>query len=504
MASRLKAPTSNGSVVAEPVGQPIGGSSYGDFIFSIASVADELPTFGTSVFARDQKLREFWPTETFTASAMYSMVAKYASLQWSLEGPPRTVGIFQDMLNGVENGEGWLIMWMKALNDLFSTDNGGFIEVVRASDSPDAPCVTMNHLDSGRCLRTGHKLTPVLYYDIQGVAHLLKWYQVIPMTEFPSPNMFHRGIQLCAISRLLRAAQTMRDISIYKREKVSGRFNRAMYFVSGIQQRTIDSMLADQDLKANQDGVTRYIHPLVIAGLDPNAKVAVDVINFASLPEGFNEEVAMKWYISQLALAFGGDYQDFAPLPTGNLGSSSGQSATLHSKSLGKGIKLYMSMITQIMNYRGIMPKNVRFMYAERDLSEDAVRASMKLDRAKERQIRIMSGELTIPIARQIAADAGDLEYEYMMQMNAESTSSDIEMAQDNPLSTSPELLKVGDDSAYTGDPTTDTVPGANSWGAGTVNGGDTSGANGHAASPNKLPAATKPKVQVPKANGKS
>jgi hypothetical protein len=493
----IKPPTLTHSVIAEPLGSPV-ASSMGDFIFSFASVADDLPQFGTNILGRDRALRAFWPTETLTSSAVFSMAAKYASLEWSLDGPPRTVGIYQRILNSVESGEGWIPMWLKVLTDVFTLDNGAFIEIVRTADDPSAPVVSLNHLDSNRCTRTGHRMTPVLYFDILGNAHLMKWYQIISFTEFPSPIEIFRGIQLCAISRILRAAQIMRDISVYEREKVSGRFNRAMYFVSGVQQRSIDNMLKEQELKSTEEGLTRYIHPLVIASLDPGAQVKVDVINFAALPEGFDKETAMKWYISQLALGFGGDYQDFAPLPTGQLGGSAGASQTLHHKALGKGIKMFMSQVKQIMNYRGILPSNIKFTYGESDLSEDSARADMKLNRAKERQIRIMSGEITLPIARQIAADAGDLEYTYLMKMNEESNSSTVDVNQDDPMGATPELAKVGNDDAYTGPTDTGMIPGTSTWGQGIINGGDTSNSNGQAASPNKMPPKKKPAVTIP------
>jgi hypothetical protein len=204
--------------------------------------------------------------------------------------------------------------------------------------------------------------------------------------------------------------------------------------------------------------------------------VKVDKIDLASLPEGFNEEEAMRWYVAQLALAFGGDYQDFAPLPTSASAGSGSQSRVMHQKSLSKGSRLFMQMVTQIMNYRGIIPSSIQFSYEESDPQEDAQLADLKLTRAKERQVRILSGELNLAIARQVAVDEGDLKPEYILQLNEEPTTEDITIEAYQPVDAEPELIEIGDPDKYEGTPEEQTsIPGATSWGTGSVNGGDTS-----------------------------
>lgn len=468
----LRRPDAYPSHIEEPRGSPI--APLGDFTFMYATVADDLPAWGTNIAGRDRELRRFWPTEPKTASAIFSMAAKYAGFKWALQGPPATVQLYQEMLNGCQFGRGWTMMWVKILQDILTQDNGGFVEIVRTDDDPQAPVVSLNHLDASRCVRTGKRLTPVLYYDLMGVGHLLNWYQVNTFEDMPSPIEAIRDIQVCALSRLLRAAQIMRDISVYKREKVSGRFNRGMFLVSGVQQKSIDNYIAQQRNSADNAGNTRYLHPAVIASLDPTSTVSVAEINFAKLPDNYDEETTMKWYIAELALAFGGDYQDFAPLPTGSSGSS-GQSRMMHQKSIGKGSRLFMDMVVQFMNYRGILPQNIRFRYTETDMSEDSQRLDMQLSYAKTLQVLIMSGVVNPEVGRQMWADMGYMPYDYMMQLNTKPISTDISMDGDNPMHAQPEVLGALDPSAYEGTPADQVIPGANTFGAGAVNGGDTS-----------------------------
>lgn len=403
-----------------------------EFVLYFSQKADEFPKWGDMPAYRDRLLRQFWPEEPILASAICSTASRYAAFGWTLKGPPRTVGIVHRNLHAVEHGAGWMPFIIPVLLDLFTQDNGAFIEVIRTSNSEYSPAVSMNHLDSNRCVRTGRWKEPVLYYDNHNNGHILKWYQVITLEEMPSPVETMRGMQYCAVTRMLRAAQVMRDIGIYKREKIGGRFTRAIHLVGGIQKRTIDEVMKRQETTADAVGLTKYIEPAIIASLDPTATVSHEVIELASLPDHFDPEVEMRWYINQLALAFGGDYQDFAPLPGGNLGTAQ-QSQTLHMKARGKGPKLFMSMLEHKLNYHGVLPPTVKFSFGDQDILEDMEHAKLRSERAKERQTRIASGEITPEIARQIAADIGDLDDRYLKALNEKDVTTDV-VVSDTPV----------------------------------------------------------------------
>lgn len=433
-------PQLEGVVQQPPVG---GGLALGDFVLSFATAADEFPAWGTAPAARDRRLREFWPTEPVLAGALVSTVAKYAGFNWKLTGPQRQIRHYEVMFESSDRGRGWVGFISKVLFDLFTQDNGAFIEIVRTEDNETAPVINLNHLDSGRCIRTGRDLEPVWYRDLYGVLHTLKWYQVITIEEMPSPIEDARGMQYCAVTRLLRAAQIMRDIGIYKREKVSGRFNRAVHLVSGVQTRTVDDAIKQQRANADSMGLIRYIQPLIVGAVDPTARVSVATIDLASLPDGFDEDKTMRWYINQLALAFAGDYQDYSPLPGGGLGSSR-QSQTLHLKGQNKGARLFMKLLESKFNYHGVLPRNIRFQFGEQDSNQDADAARLSQMRAEERSIRIASGEITPQMARQIAVDVGDLDPVYLTAIGEE----DITPVGDGVLPASVPKLKTPDEVA--------------------------------------------------------
>lgn len=432
-------PIKNGavsSVIAEPKDTfGVIGDSY---VISYATVADDLPAWGTQTRTRDTFLRNFWPSEPLLASAIFSTVSKYVSFGWSLEGPARTTKIYQEMLQGVERGQGWMNMMTKFLIDALTQDNGAFLEVVRAEpNNPAAPVVTLNHLDSALCYRTGRALEPVIYQDEYGILHKLKYYEVIAYSEFPSPNTYMRGMQYCAVTRLLRAAQIMRDISVYKREKISGRFVRAVHLVGGVQRKPIEDAFRIQTERADNSGLTRYIQPIIVAALDPTATVSHETIELAALPDSFDEELYMKWYITQLAMALGEDYQELAPLPAGNLGTSQ-QSQILHMKSRGKGPALFMRNMEYLFNYHGILPNTVKMTYGEQDILQDVEKANLRKARAESRRVMIESGEITPFVARQIALEEGDLTEAHLAMMNERDVTTDTIVTSSVPAASLP------------------------------------------------------------------
>ncbi len=391
---------------------------YAPLVFQLASVADDISPWGEQQVLRDQQLRSFWPTESLLASAIYSIVARNAAFSWTLEGPPRTVTAVQDRLHMADEGRGWQQFVMKITTDLLTQDNGAFIEVIRSGPGEGDPVVGIAHLDAGRCRRTGVPEFPVVYTDRRGLQHKLRPHQVIAWAEFPSPVETMNGVGLCAVSRVLRMAQLLRDIAVYQREKVGGRNPQALYLVSGISTRMIDDAIAANKARKDAQGLARFTLPVVIGSLDPTATVAVDKVELASLPDNFDADVTLRWYITQLALGFGADYQDFAPMSLGGLGSSA-QSLVLHMKSRGKGPALFMKGLEYYFNFHGVMPRNVTFRYDEQDMAADTETAQLRKTRAEARKLDIETGVLTPEGGRQQMLDDGDLTPELFEAMQA-------------------------------------------------------------------------------------
>lgn len=359
------------------MGQSGGGDAGSAFIVQMARIADEMPPWGINWRTRDRMLRAAVHMETFLGSVVASLVARYSSLRWTLSGPEQLVEMQQEILTrGSDFGNGWNSLWRKVGTDLLTTDNGGFLEVLRDGPEPEDAVVGLAHLDSNRCVRTGIPAEPVVYVDENEREHLLREHQVKILTDNPSPITTMRGMQLCAVSRAIRNAQLVRDITNFRREKLGGRSPSAIHLVAGLSQADLDTV--KQRVAAEQDQLGRltYSDPLLFTAFDTEAGVSTASIDLRGLPDGFNLEQEMTWYVTALALAFGVDYQDIAPLQQGNLGNSQ-QSLMLDRKSRGKGPALYQSLVRHVMNFEGILPEGVSFDFDEDDPQEDEQQAQI-------------------------------------------------------------------------------------------------------------------------------
>jgi hypothetical protein len=400
------------SVVEEPSSR--GGVHR--MILSIAEVADDIPAWSTNPHARDIKLREYLPTEPLLISTVYAAIARVAGFSWLLkpkypekEKPKNTLRAVNRMLyKWSDRGEGWINLIQKTFMDLYTQDNGAFWELIRKENTPSAPVISFAHLDSARCQRTGNSKTPIIYTDIQGKDHYLNWWQVHTFEDMPSAKEDAYGVGYSAVTRALLAAQILRDISVYKREKVSGSFHRAIYLVSGPSQQEIDDGIAWSREQMLNLGNYRYSQPVIIPNIDPQHPVNVERIDLASLPDAFDEDSTLKWYVAQLAAAFGLDYQEIAPLPGGNLGSSQ-QADILHQKTQGKGPALAMAKIEDALNNHGYLPNTIEFGFEEHDLSSDKAKAETSFVRSKNLSMLINSGILDPQGALDLAVDQGDI-----------------------------------------------------------------------------------------------
>jgi hypothetical protein len=392
---------------------------------TLATVADDLPAWGQAPYLRDKLLREFWPTESILAGTIYSLSIRNAAMDLSFDGPPRTVQAVQQLFNNANLGKGQLDFFTKIVVDLLTQDNGAFFELIREGDSEDAAVIGINHLDSQRCRRTGSVDVPIVYTDRLGGQHKLKWYQVISLTELPSPIESMNGMQYCFVTRVLRASQVLRDMAIYKREKIGGRGPTDIHLVGGVAQSRIDDKLKIDHEKADNKGLIRYMDAIVIAGLDPTRAVSTASIPIKELPDGFDEDSTLKWYVAWLALNAGMDYQDLAPLPGGGLGTSQ-QSVTLDRKSRGKGPAYYQKMILQALNFHGVIPRTVIAKYDEQDNAAALDEANLNKAKVDYYGALVQSVGMPKQVVYQMMADMGDISEETLQMLEQEDVTDDV------------------------------------------------------------------------------
>ena len=453
------------------------------FILQLAMTADEAPKWWSPT--RDRYLDKFWPTEPFLAGAIYSVASRNASFRWELTGPRDQVKWSQRLLCQADFGEGWQSFMMKVTQDLLCTGNGAHIELIRPAkaringksydavraqhpesneyiwyacdrstgemlsqynykdlkvqDSPLSLPIGIAHLDSARVTRTGDPNYPVVYTDLNGGRHKLGFHQVLSLAEMPSPREEWKGVQVSAVDRVLKLSQILRDLSTYKLEKISGRFARAIH-LTNIDAGTIQDAIDQANENADSRGLLRYMQPIVAATLDPNAKPDVATLELASLPSGFDEESTMRWYIAGLATVLGVDYGFLAPLPGSKLGTAA-QAETQERQARGKSSRLFMRMLAHKFNYSGVLPRSVVFKFAQTDPYEESERDRAFARRTRARSTAISSGEITPEIARQLAADVGDLDPKYLAMMGEADVSPIVTVDGETMLYDEGELL---------------------------------------------------------------
>lgn len=396
----------------------------GTLIMQLATVADDITPWGKVPALRDRQLREFWPTEPFIAGALRTVAMSYSTFSWKVDGPPRTAQTVQDMLHASNLGKGWLNWSFKTIIDLKTQDNGAFTEIIRTGNSENAPVIGINHLDAARCRRTGDLSVPVIYTDREGYEHRMPWYTVITWEDLPSPVETMNGMQYSSVTCALRAAQILRDISVYKREKIGGRGPSSMHMVSGVSQTRIDDQFKLDNERADNSGLARFMMPVVLASLDPNATVSHVEIAMKSLPDGFDEDVVMRWYIAELAMAFGADYQDFAPLPGNGLGQGQ-QSKVLANKARGRGPATWIKLVEHKFNFHGVLPNSCTFSFDEKDPADE-----LQVEDVREKKYARYSSMKALGIPNEVIyqrmVDEGELTEEELAMLGEADATDDV------------------------------------------------------------------------------
>lgn len=399
-------------------------------LWFVGQAASEITQWGSNPKRRDRELRAFWPTESYFASGLGTICARNAAFSWMVEGPPRIARHARELLHGANQGKGWQNLATKTSIDLYTQDHGAFWEIVRSSDDLKAPAIGINHLDAERCWHTRDPLNPVMYQDKLGGYHLLPYHNVVTFADLPMPHEKFNGLQLCALSRLLRASEIIKNVTLYEQEKTGGRFTRAIHLIKGVTTEQINEATSQVLNLLDQVGASRYSQPTMVGSIDPKADIGHDTIELASMIDNFDKEKDLKLYITIMAMALLSDYQDFAPLPGGNLGTSQ-QSQILHMKSRGRGPALWMGLISHALNFR-VFPKVVQFKFDEQDLEADKDQAEIRKIRADTFKILVTdTGILTVKAARQIAVDRGDIPKDVFESMGSVDVTLDETISED-------------------------------------------------------------------------
>lgn len=368
--------------------------------------------------ARDIQLRNFWKKVDYLAGAVYTLEAKMSSIPFKVI--PRNTSIREHVLQAEhytellyatpQFGEGWSAFLVPFLEDLLTTDNGAFAEVVGYGPK-DGPIIgtplTVVQLDSLRCVRTGSSEYPVLYRDdVDGKLHKLHYSRVMYGSQMPSPIKEMYRVGVCAVSRCVNVSQSLLDVLTFKQEKLGSRPHRAIIVPSGgLDPSDVQSAFQMAENSMDSMGLTRY-SKIVVAGSSSLPEAKLDVVSLSELPDGFDERTSTELGMAAVALAFGVDAREL--FPSSQTGATRAEALLQHLKQRGKGPGQIIQTIEKLFDQK-FLPPHLQMVFDFQDDAQDRQVADIRKVRADSRLQDMSTGVMDERTMREQMLEAGDL-----------------------------------------------------------------------------------------------
>lgn len=370
----------------------------------------QLPLYWSE--ARDAVLHSTIHHEAMWAGAVGIALSKVSSLAWEVSSEVRRrLKRYQDIFLLAEGMKGWVTFLSKHLRDFLTTDNGAFVAIIRDGKKWSAPIVSLKHLDSRRCVRTGDPDRPVLYYDLQGRYHELKFWEVMVFSDMPDPTDTLYDVGFCAASRAYSAVYKLATIEWYYREKVGGLHPLAIHIVNGILDRQISGAVDAAKEGTYSRGVVGYMGAVVI-GVPSQTAPSLVTIPLAELPDNFDRKQEFDLAVLAYANAIGLDVQDLQPLSGRPLGSGA-QSQVLADKAKAKGLVAWRQQWTHNVN-QWILPPRTVFAFMEKDWRDLQLAGNLNKTMSDASGTRIQAGITTTEQELQVLVDADQLPREFL------------------------------------------------------------------------------------------
>lgn len=357
-------------------------------------------------------LRRTMYYESYWAAALAITTSKMSSLAFEVkDATPLRAKRAQEMLLDSNLGEGWTHFISHIVQDYTCCNNGLHVEVIRKSSAKGSQVLGIAALDSARCTRTGDPERPILYRDLNGAEHELKYYQVFSMADLPSPASTFFGVGFCAAARAYNIIRTLAAVQRYNLEKITGSNPLAIDFITGITETQLNSALSTQDNERRSRGMVTYRGTVIIPFMQKEGINHVR-IPLAELPDNFDREKELNAALLGYANCLGLDPQELQPLTGQPLGSGM-QSEELANKAKGKGLVSFKQGFTHKLK-KYALPKSTAFLFMERDYRDQLLKAQVAQARATFIDVIIKDGVIKPVEGRQLLIDSDDLPREFL------------------------------------------------------------------------------------------
>lgn len=379
---------------------------------AMQSPVPSLPFHGSR--ERDRILTATLDLEDMWASAVNKAVTKIAVRGYEVadnDDSTRRTEAGQKIARDFDGPAEYRTGMSKVVQDFLLTDNGWFVEVVRASKSPGAKVQALYHLDSFRCYRTGNLDYPVLYLDWEGGWHKLRGDQVIFGSDMPSPRarMFNRG--RCAASRAFQTIVKLSAVETYFREKITGSRALGLHFITGVSAKQLQDAMETSEAEKIRRGHIVY-KGAVMVPIQTDQQINIATIDLASIPDGFDVDLERKDAYLRYANALGVPVQDIQPLSGQGLGTGT-QTVILDEAAEGQGLAYFVKDFEDKINHL-VMPKQTIFQIKVNDVRDQSAQAALSKQKADTIVALLGGGVISQPMALQMAVDDGIVPPEFL------------------------------------------------------------------------------------------
>lgn len=374
--------------------------------------ATGLPAPGTR--ARDQILAESTRVEDLWSAAIYQAISRQAALGWRIEDDNQSEIRMRRSHELLLTFDGAYIAGIQRhLRDYLLTNNGAFVEIVRASNARGSRILGLMHLDSLRCTRTDDPAYPILYESLRGHVHRIPAENVIMLSDLPSARADGRGAGQCAADRAWATIVKRAAIELYFREKVAGTRNLALHFITGVNAERLRAALSANDQDQRQQGFVLYRGSTIIPLLAGSGETPTLItIPLAEIPDGFDVDQERRAANLIYANAIGIPVQDIEPLSGQGLGTGT-QSIILAESAAGQGLATWRRAWQHVITHR-VLPASTTFYLDVNDPRDRQARATALSTVASAVGALVDRGILRADQALSVLVDEGVLDKAYL------------------------------------------------------------------------------------------
>lgn len=398
------------------------------FLFNMARAGEIIAPWWSR--HRDKQLTDFLLSSDAAQGAFWMIGAKLVNVPHRVEARDRGIKAhveladqYQAILeNMIQFGQGWSDFWNRFLNDLWTTDNGAFGEVIGARGNPGGPLkgppIGLSHLDSLRCTRTSNPEFPVVYTDTDGKRYKFHHTRIIFTSQEASGRSEMNGVGHCWLSRCINNAQRLVDKDVYFQEALGSRPKREILLTKGIDPDDFLEVISMADEGMDNQGLRRY-SKTVVAGDRNRTDIGVDRIPLSFIPDGFDEAEVTRIGMAFIALAGG------FPLrwvwPASATGATKADAMFQHIAGVGGGSQWHLNKMRDLLSYSDkalaisnvlppkFIPKELRLVFDFQDDEQDRQQADVRKARADTRKIDLEDSVIDVRTAREQALSADDI-----------------------------------------------------------------------------------------------